>query len=178
MELLTGRPADCTGRLPKEIRCYDLLDRLEIPFQRIDHEEANTMEACAAIDEALGGAICKNLLLCNRQKTDFYLLMLPGDKVFRTSDLSKKIGSSRLSFADGAFMEEFLDITPGSLSVLGLMNDKNMRVRLLIDRDLLDSDTFGCHPCINTSSLRIRTEDLMTKILPAMGHEPTIVELD
>ena len=177
MELINGRP-DCTGRLAKEVRVYDLLDSLGVEYWRIDHEAAMTMEACAAIDEALGGAICKNLLLCNRQKTDFYLLMLPGDKVFRTSDLSKKIGSSRLSFADGTFMEEFLDITPGSLSVLGLMNDKNMRVRLLIDRDLLDSDTFGCHPCINTSSLRIRTEDLMTKILPAMGHAPTIVELD
>ena len=178
MELKHGRPEDMTGRPEKEIRVYDLLDRLGIPYERVDHEAAMTMEACTAIDEALGGAICKNLLLCNRQKTDCYLLMLPGDKVFRTSDLSKKIGSSRLSFVDGAFMEEFLDITPGSLSVLGLMNDKNMRVRLLIDRGLLDSDTFGCHPCINTSSLRIRTEDLMTKILPAMGHEPTIVELD
>ena len=178
MVLEMGRPADCGGRLEKEIRVYDLLDSLGVEYWRIDHEAAMTMEACAAIDEALGGAICKNLLLCNRQKTDFYLLMLPGDKVFRTSDLSKKIGSSRLSFADGAFMEDFLDITPGSLSVLGLMNDKNNRVRLLIDKDLLDSDTFGCHPCINTSSLRIRTGDLMTKILPAMGHEPTIVELD
>ena len=177
MKLNQGRP-DCTGRLPKEIRCYDLLDSLGIDYITVDHEAAMTMEACIAVDEALGAAMCKNLLLCNRQQTDFYLLMLPGDKVFRTSDLSKKIGSSRLSFADGAFMEEFLDITPGSLSVLGLMNDKNNRVRLLIDKDLLDSDTFGCHPCINTSSLRIRTGDLMTKILPAMGHEPTIVELD
>ena len=178
MVLEQGRPKDCSGRLEKEIRVYDLLDSLGVEYWRIDHEAAMTMEACLAVDEALGCAICKNLLLCNRQKTDFYLLMLPGDKVFRTSDLSKKIGSSRLSFADGAFMEEFLDITPGSLSVLGLMNDKNMRVRLLIDRELLESDTIGCHPCINTSSLRIRTEDLMKKIIPAMGHEPTIVELE
>ena len=178
MVLELGRPKECGGRLEKEIRVYDLLDGLGVEYWRIDHEAAMTMEACLAVDEALGCAICKNLLLCNRQKTDFYLLMLPGDKVFRTSDLSKKIGSSRLSFADGAFMEEFLDITPGSLSVLGLMNDKNMRVRLLIDKELLSSDTIGCHPCINTSSLRIRTEDLMKKIIPAMGHEPTIVELD
>ena len=178
MELVKGRPATNEGRLEKEIRCYDLLDKLGVEYQRIDHEAAMTMEACVEIDKVLDATICKNLLLCNRQKTDFYLLMLPGDKVFRTSDLSKKIGSSRLSFADGTFMEEFLDIPPGSLSVLGLMNDKNMRVRLLIDKDLLDSDTFGCPPCINTSSLRIRTEDLMTKIIPAMGHAPTIVELN
>ena len=177
MELVNGRPGDCTGRLAKEIRCYDLLDRLGISYQRIDHEAANTMEACAAVDAALNATICKNLLLCNRQCTSFYLLMIPGDKHFKTSVLSKEIGSSRLSFADGAYMEEFLDITPGSLSVLGLMNDKENRVQLLIDGDVLQGEYFGCHPCINTSSLRLRTADLMEKIIPAMGHEPRIVSI-
>ena len=178
LELMEGRPEDCTGRLEKEIRTYDLLDALGISYQRIDHEAAMTMEACAAIDEALEATICKNLMLCNRQKTDFYLLMIPGDKVFKTSELSKKIGSSRLSFAPGEYMEEFLDITPGSLSILGLMNDKENRVRLLIDEDVLKGEFVGCHPCINTSSLRLKTADLVEKIIPAMGHEPTIVTLD
>ena len=177
MILEHGRPADVTGRLEKEIRVYDFLDKLGVSYDRIDHEEANTMEACAAVDEMLGTAICKNLLLCNRQCTDFYLLMLPGGKPFRTSELSRQIGSSRLSFADGKYMEEFLDITPGSLSVLGLMNDKNMRVQLLIDEELLQADGFGCHPCINTSSLRITIRDLTEKIIPAMGHEPRMVSL-
>lgn len=177
MILEQGRPADLTGRLDKEIRVYDFLDRLGVSYTRVDHEEANTMEACAAIDGLLGTAICKNLLLCNRQCTDFYLLMLPGGKPFRTSELSKQIGSSRLSFADGKYMEEFLDITPGSLSVLGLMNDKNMRVQLLIDEELLKADCFGCHPCINTSSLKITITDLMQKIIPAMAHEPRMVSL-
>ena len=177
MKLETGRPVDCTGRLPKEIRCYDLLDSLAVPYQRIDHEEANTMEACAAIDEVLDATICKNLLLCNRQCTAFYLLMIPGGKHFKTSVFSKLIGSSRLSFADPKYMEEFLDITPGSVSVLGLMNDKKNRVQLVIDEDILKGDFFGCHPCINTSSLRIATKDLMEKIIPAMGHEPLFVEL-
>ena len=175
MKLLNGRPADCAGRLDKEIRVYDLLDRLEIPYQRIDHEAAMTMEACAAIDKALEATICKNLLLCNRQCTVFYLLMIRGDKQFKTSELSKQIGSSRLSFASGEYMEQFLDITPGSLSVLGLMNDKENRVQLLIDRDVLEGEFFGCHPCINTSSLRLRTADLLEKILPAVGHEPRTV---
>ena len=178
MKLVTGRPENCAGRLEKEIRVYDLLDRLEISYQRIDHEAAMTMEACAEIDRVLDATICKNLLLCNRQKTAFYLLMLPGAKVFKTSELSKKIGSSRLSFADGAFMEEFLDITPGSLSVMGLMNDKEKRVQLLIDEDVLQGEFIGCHPCINTSSLRFRTEDLLQKIIPAMGHEPIFVTLE
>ena len=177
MELQNGRPADCTGRFPKEIRCYDLLDSLKISYQRIDHEAANTMEACAAIDVALQATICKNLLLCNRQCTTFYLLMIVGDKVFKTSQLSKQIGSSRLSFASGEYMEQFLDITPGSLSVLGLMNDKEHHVQLLIDEDVLKGEFFGCHPCINTSSLRLKTADLMEKIIPAMHHEPRIVTI-
>ena len=177
MELVTGRPADCTGRLPKEIRCYDLLDNLDVPYQRIDHEEANTMEACAEIDKALNATICKNLLLCNRQCTSFYLLMIPGDKHFKTSVLSKEIGSSRLSFAAPEYMEKYLDITPGSVSVLGLMNDTEKHVQLLMDEDILKGAFFGCHPCINTSSLRLSTKDLMEKIIPAMGHEPRIVTL-
>ena len=177
MELVNGRPVDGAGRLDKEIRVYDLLDSLGIGYQRIDHEAANTMEACAAIDAALDATICKNLLLCNRQCTAFYLLMIPGDKHFKTSVLSKEIGSSRLSFADGEYMERFLDITPGSLSVLGLMNDKENRVQLLIDQDVLRGEYFGCHPCINTSSLRLRTDDLMERILPAIDHAPRIVTL-
>ena len=177
MELLQGRPADSTGRQEKELRVYDFLETLSIAYHRIDHEAAMTMEACAAIDETLGAAICKNLLLCNRQCTDFYLLMMPGDKPFKTKDLSRQIGSSRLSFAAGEYMEQFLDITPGSLSVLGLMNDTDARVQLLIDEDLLKDEYIGCHPCINTSSLRLSTRDLMEKILPAMHHQPRIVTL-
>ena len=177
MLLQQGRPADCAGRLEKEIRCYDLLDGLGVDYQRIDHEAAMTMEICAALDAALGAPICKNLMLCNRQCTDFYLLLMPGDKPFKTKDLSRQIGSARLSFASGEYMEQFLDITPGSLSVLGLMNDRENRVRLLIDRDVLQAPVLGCHPCINTSSLRLTTADLMERILPAMGHAPTLVEL-
>ena len=177
MELVNGRPATNEGRLEKEIRCYDLLDKLGVEYQRIDHEAAMTMEACTEIDKVLDATICKNLLLCNRQCTAFYLLMIPGDKQFKTSVLSKEIGSSRLSFAKPEFMEEYLDITPGSVSVLGLMNDHDHHVQLLMDEDVLKGEYFGCHPCINTSSLRIRTSDLMEKIIPAMDHPARIVTL-
>ena len=177
MEIQKGRPADFAARLPKEQRVYGLLDSLNIEYTRVDHEAAMTMEACIAVDQALGTTMCKNLLLCNRQCTDFYLLLMPGDKPFKTSVLSKQIGSSRLSFADGSYMEQLLDITPGSLSVLGLMNDKEQRVRLLIDGDVLKGESVGVHPCINTSSLSIRTADLMEKLIPAMGHAPTMVAL-
>ena len=177
MELVKGRPATNEGRLEKEIRCYDLLDKLGVEYQRIDHEAAMTMEACVEIDKVLDATICKNLLLCNRQNTAFYLLMIPGDKVFKTSVLSKEIGSSRLSFAKPEYMLEYLDITPGSVSVLGLMNDHDHHVELLMDEDVLKGEYFGCHPCINTSSLRIRTADLMEKIIPAMEHPARIVTL-
>ena len=177
MELVKGRPATNEGRLEKEIRCYDLLDKLGVEYQRIDHEAAMTMEACVEIDKVLDATICKNLLLCNRQSTAFYLLMIPGDKQFKTSVLSKEIGSSRLSFAKPEYMLEYLDITPGSVSVLGLMNDHDHHVELLMDEDVLKGEYFGCHPCINTSSLRIRTADLMEKIIPAMEHPARIVTL-
>ena len=177
MELVQGRPENCQDRLAKEIRCYDFLDDLKIEYQRIDHEAAMTMEACAEVDKVLDATICKNLLLCNRQCTSFYLLMIVGDKQFKTSALSKQIGSSRLSFAAPEYMEQFLDITPGSLSVLGLMNDQEHHVQLLIDEDVAKGEFFGCHPCINTSSLRLKTSDLFGKIIPAMGHEPIMVTL-
>lgn len=183
MELVNGRPDNAEGRLEKEIRVYDLLDSLGVKYQRIDHEAAMTMEACEEIDRTLSQgeedkvSICKNLFLCNRQETDFYLLLIPGDKPFKTKYLSAQIGSSRLSFAKPEYMEKYLDITPGSVSVLGLMNDHEKKVRLLIDEDVLKDEYFACHPCINTSSLKIRTEDLTEKIIPAMGHEPQIVRL-
>lgn len=177
MELQKGRPADTAGRLEKEIRSYDLLDSLGIEYDRIDHEPAMTMEVCEEIDRALGATICKNLFLCNRQQTDFYLLMMPGDKPFKTKDLSSQIGSSRLSFGTPEYMEQLVDITPGSLSILGLMNDKEGRVRLLIDKDVLSGEYIGCHPCINTSSLRIKTSDMVEKLIPALRHTPTLVEL-
>lgn len=177
MERMNGRPSDITGRLPREVRTYDLLDSLGIEYERIDHEAAMTMEACAAVDEALDAAICKNLFLCNRQETDFYLLLMPGSKKFKTKDLSSQIGSSRLSFASDEYMLRYLDITPGSVSVLGLMNDKENHVRLLVDNDLLSDEYIGCHPCVNTSSLRLKQSDLWNIILPAMGHERQIVDL-
>lgn len=177
MELIKGRPDDQTGRLEKEIRVYDLLDKLEMEYYRTDHEPATTMEVCNDIDKILGTLICKNLFLCNRQKTQFYMLMMPGDKVFKTKDLSKQINSARLSFADEEYMQEFLDITPGSVSIMGLMNDKDNRVQLLIDREVLAEESLGCHPCINTSSLKLKTKEVLEKFLPAVHHEAIIVEL-
>lgn len=177
MEMYTGRPQDCSGRLEKEIRAYDFLDRLGVTYERIDHAPAMTMEVCREIDEMLGATICKNLFLCNRQETEFYLLMIPDTKTFKTKEISSQIHSSRLSFAKEHYMEELLNLTPGSVTVLGLMNDMHNRVQLLIDEDVTKGEYIGCHPCINTSSIRIRTEDMIKKVIPALGHEPIYVKL-
>ena len=178
MELLNGRPSDPSGRLEKEIRVYDFLDSLGISYQRVDHEALMTIEACRDVDQLLDAMICKNLFLCNRQETSFYLLLLPGDKKFKTKEVSSQLGVARLSFANETYMEKFLDITPGSVSILGLMNDKENHVQLLIDEDLLTEPYIGCHPCINTSSLKIAMKDMMEKIIPAMKHKPIFVKLE
>ncbi len=177
MELQKGRPRDEEGRLPKEIRVYDVLDRLGIQYWRVDHEPAFDMQVCKDIDKALGALICKNLFLCNRQKTKFYLLMLPGDKVFKTKELSAQIGSSRLSFADPEDMEKYLDITPGSMSLMGLINDPENQVRLLVDEDVLKEEWLGCHPCVNTSSIKLLTAAAFGPFLEAVHHDMTVVSL-
>ncbi|MBQ9773207.1 MAG: prolyl-tRNA synthetase associated domain-containing protein [Clostridia bacterium] len=177
MKRENGRPTDCAGREAREVRTYDFLDELGISYERVDHERADTMEVCRAIDEALGARICKNLFLCNRQGTAFYLLMMPGDKVFKTKELSAQIGSARLSFASPEKMLEYLDICPGAVSVMGLVNDHAHAVQLLVDEDVLKGDYVGCHPCVNTSSLRLKTRDVFEKILPATGHAWQTVHL-
>lgn len=179
MELFHGAPPDLTGRSEREIKTYMFLDSLGISYDRTDHtdEPATSMEVCAKVDAVLNVHICKNLFLCNRQKTRFYLLIMPGDKPFKTKELSGQMGISRLSFAEEDAMERLLDIRPGSVSVLGLMNDKDHQVTLVIDEDVLKEEMFGCHPCENTSSLRFRTKDLTDVILPALSVDPVIVKL-
>ena len=173
--LYAGRPAE--RREEPEESCYRLLDSLGFPYWRVDHEHADTIAACKLVEEVLGCTICKNLFLTNRQQTDFYLLIMPGDKPFKTKLLSRQIGSARLSFGGEADLLRLLGVTPGSVSVLGLQFDRDRRVQLLMDRDLLKEDCFGCHPCRNSSSLRFSTRDLLQRLLPALEHEPRFVEL-
>ena len=177
MELKQGRPADAAGREEKEIAAYDFLDRLGVTYHRVDHAPAMTMAVCEEIDRALEATICKNLFLTNRQGTAFYLLMMPGDKPFRTKHLSAALGTARLSFGAPEKMEQLLHTAPGSASVLGLMHDKQNEVQLVIDSEVLLGRFVGCHPLVNTSSLRLKTVDLLDKILPATGHTPVVVTL-
>ena len=178
MKLLLGRPSTNEGRLDKEIRVYDLLDSLGIEYYRIDHQPAGCFDDCIEIEKVLDNVLCKNLFLCNRQKTAFYVLMMPANKHFKTKELSSQIGSARLSFAEAEYMEKFLDVTPGSVSIMGLMNDKENNVRLLVDEDVLKPEFVGCHPCINTSSIRLKTKDMFEVYLPAVKHDYTVVHLE
>lgn len=174
-----GSPSDVSNRLEKEQRCYAMLDKLGLEYWRCDHPyaNANTMEECLEIDAILEAVVCKNLFLCNRQHTQFYLLMMPGDKVFKTKELSGQLGCARLSFAEAEYMEQYLDITPGSVSVLGLMNDHENKVQLLVDRDVLDGEFVGCHPCINTSSLKLKKDDIFGTLVKEMHHDYIVVDL-
>ena len=176
-QLLEGRPKDETGRLARELRVYDFLDHLNISYWRADHEQVSTMQDLPEVDKALGVVMCKNLFLCNRQKTDFYLLCMPADKPFKTKELSGQLGISRLSFAEPEYLLSFLDIEPGAVSIMGLMNDREMRVRLLMDEDLKEVAYFGCHPCVSTTSMRFKMSDIQEIYLPVTEHEPTWVKL-
>lgn len=178
MELHHGRPDSMDGRQEREIRVYDFLDKLGIEYWQTDHERpAYTMEDCQEVDKILDATVCKNLFLCNRQKTSFYLLMIPDYKTFKTKDFSHELGISRVSFAPEEQMIEYLDIHPGAVSVMGLMNDHENHVQLVIDQAVLDGEFLGCHPCVNTSSLKIRTKDIVEKFIPATGHDYKVVHL-
>jgi Ala-tRNA(Pro) deacylase len=168
---------DLTGRKDKEIRVYKFFEENNIPIYGVDHAPADTMEICEEIEGTLGAEICKNLFLCNAQATCFYLLLMPGKKAFKTKFLSKQINSSRLSFGSAENMEKYLDITPGSVSITGLMNDKTKTVNLLIDKDLLNLREIGIHPSINTSTLKISTDDMIKRLIPALGRSYTVVDL-
>ena len=177
MTIETGRPADCSGRPEKEGAVYDLLERLDIPFTRADHPAAFTMEECEAVSQALHTPICKNLFLCNRQKTAFYLLLLPASKPFRTKEITAQLGCARLSFAGEDQLASLLHLTPGSATNFGLQYDTENRVQLVVDRDLLDEAYFGCHPCINTSTIRLKTSDVFDRLTHALHHDYTLVTL-
>ena len=171
-----GKPKDLDKRQEKERKCYEFLEKIGIDYEVVDHEEASDMDKCLEIETVLGVKICKNIMLCNRQETIFFIFMMPGDKKYVTKDVSKKIGMSRLSFAKEEHLKDYLNVTPGSVSVLGLLNDIDNRVELVIDRDVIGQNHIRCHPCVNTSTLKIKTDDFLTRIIPALNKEALIID--
>lgn len=177
METYKGKPENADGRLPREMRVYDLLDSLGIEYIRADHKSAYTMEDCKAIDDALGVIMCKNLFLCTANQKQYFMLLMPDDKPFKTKDITAQIGTGRLSFGSSEKMLEYLDIEPGAVSIMGLMNDHDNHVQLLVDKDILSEEFLGCHPCVNTSSLKLKTADVFKSFINAVHHDMKVVEL-
>ena len=176
-EVFSGRPENCEERIEREREVYDLLDSLGIEYSRVDHDAADTIEACLEVEKVIGVGICKNLFVRNRTGTEYYMIMMSGHKQFRTADVSKKLGTSRLSFASAEEMEKMLGVTPGSVTVMALKNDTACRVQLCIDRDIIGGEYIRCHPCINTSTLKIKTADLLRVFLPKVKHTARIVDI-
>lgn len=175
MKIYNNRPD--SERTELEKNTYDYLDKLGIEYFRVDHDAAATIADCELVDVELGTKMCKNLFLCNSQKTTFYLLLMPGDKHFKTKEVSHALGIARLSFAPEEYLVSLMGLRPGAVTVLGLMNDKEKSVNLLIDKDIMSEEYLGCHPCVNTSSLKIKMTDILEKFLPSTGHTPTVIEL-
>ena len=175
-QVYRGVPKDIDSRQEKERKCYDFLSKLGIDYEVVDHEEASDMDRCREIESVLGVKICKNIMLCNRQESRFFIFMMPGDKKYITKEFSKKIGMSRLSFAKEKYLKEFLNVSSGSVSVLALLNDTDNKVELVIDRDVIQQDHIRCHPCVNTSTLKIKTEAFLNKIITALKKEVMIID--
>ncbi len=173
----TGVPSNLDDRGKEEQAVYRLLTKLNIPFIRADHEALFSRDGYEEISKAIGAMVCKNLFLANRQQTEFYLLRMPGDKKFKTKELSNQIHSSRLSFGNQEALEKYLHAEKGYCSILDLRNDTENKVKLLIDKDLLEKESVGVHPCINTSSLAIQWKDLLEVFLPGIHHSYQLVTL-
>ncbi len=154
------------------------LNELNIPYELKFHPPAYSIEACEELVHKLGeGVHCKNLFLCNRQETEFFLLLIRFDKKFRTAEVSKQIGKARLSFAKDTYLEKYLHVQPGSVSPMGLLFDKDHRVNLLIDKDIIEYEKIYFHPCDNTASLLLKVQDFLNTFLPYTGHVPTLVDI-
>ena len=153
------------------------LEKIGTEYEIVTHPPVFTLEECQAVNGLIGGRICKNLLLRTDSGKVVYLLMIRDDKRFVTKEVSKKLGCSRLSFASGEYMENLLNTTPGSLSITSLFFDSEKKVALAIDADVLKEEYICCHPSDNTATLKIKTQDVLQKLVPALGIEPKIIEI-
>lgn len=172
-----GRPDDLTNRIDAEIATYDFLDNLNIEYDRVDHEPAMSDDVYAMMDVSLVSTACKNLFLVNRAGTEFHLLMMPRKKDFRTKYLKQALGLSHLSFAKEEQMIQYLGVKPGSVSIMCLLKDPDCNIDLIIDEDVIAGETVRFHPCINTSSIRVRTDDFLNSIIPGLKHEPKYITI-
>ena len=174
-EIMTTAPQEYKNQLQKET--YKALSQLKIPFERVDTDEAITMDDCVLIDQKLDMKMVKTLFLCNRKKTIFYLFITTGDKAFDTKNFSNTLGISRVSFAPAELMEEMLGNKIGAATVFGTLLDLDRDVQVIIDKEVAEEEYYGCSDGTTTCYMKIKTTDIINKLLPFAKHKPVIVEI-
>lgn len=174
-EIYTSAPLEERSSL--EMKTYQILDKLNIKYERIDHEAVSSMEECVEVNKKLKVEIRKNIFLCNSKKTTFFLFVLPANKPFDTKKFCQKLGLSHVSFANEEYMEKYLGTKPGSATIMGLLCDEDDYVQVILDKEIIEEEYFGCNPGQNTSHIKIKTEDLLKKFLPYVKHRPKIIEM-
>ena len=172
-EIQRTAPAMCKTELQRLV--YQTLARLSIPFERVDTQEAVTMEDCVQIDAALGMKMVKTLFLCNRQQTDYYLFITCGDKPFRSKAFSAALGIARVSFAPAEKMESMLGVKIGAATIFSALLDKAGKLTIAVDKDVAAEQWYGCSDGTTTGYMKISTDLILHKFLPFAKHEARII---
>jgi len=158
-------------------KTYRALQELHIPFERVDTDEAITMEDCIQINKVLNVKVVKTLFLCNRQQTSFYLFITAGDKPFKTKDFSKALGVSRVSFAPADLMEKMLGTKVGATTVFSALLDKDNAIPVVFDKEVTCEEWYGCTDGTTTCYMKVKTEHILHAFLPYTKHLPLIIEV-
>lgn len=174
-EVMTTAPEDERGAL--ETKVYQELERLNISYERVDNDTVETMEECVEISEKLGAEIRKTIVCCNRQKTEFFLVVLPASKRFDSKLFAAMMRTARVSFASAEDMESLIGLTPGEASVMGILNDPEAKIKVVVDKAVADAEWFACNPGANTTHIRFKTKQLLDTFLPAENHKAEIIML-
>ncbi len=174
-EIQTEAPHEFQTQLQELV--YGTLEKLQIPFERVDTDEAITMEDCVAIDEKLNMNMVKTLFLCNRQQTEFYLFVTVGNKPFRSKDFSSALGIARVSFAPAEQMETMLGTKIGAATVFSSLLDTDQRVQIIFDKDVLAEEWYGCSDGTTTGYMKVRTDDIYRRFLPFTKHTAAVIEV-
>ena len=152
------------------------LDELGIKYYYYEHPLAKTMEDCEGIGADVGAKHFKNIYACDHTETNFFIIIIRADKKFRTSEVSRKLGVSRLSFCTDEMLQENLGVVSGAVTPLALMNDKEHKTLLVVDKDILRDEMVCCHPLTSDASVAMHRYDLI-KFVRACGNEIKFLDI-
>ncbi len=174
-EIQRTAPTECKTLLQAKV--YQTLEQLHIPFERVDTDEAITMEDCVLIDAKLNMKMVKTLFLCNRQQTNFYLFITAGDKPFHSKEFSNALGVARVSFAPAEKMETMLGTKIGAATVFSALLDSDRKVQIVFDKDILAEEWYGCSDGTTTGYMKVRTNQIVHEFLTYTNHTPAIIDV-